>query len=101
MTTTRDLLDAAREEIRPALPILTQMADEHARRVLSALLTPDTRADAILELRRNATPEQWQAFSQATVQAGQGAATKAVTDRNFLMGLLADVLLGAAGSLFK
>lgn len=46
---------------------LNDLAIQTAQDFLGAA---EKRADAILELKRHATPEQWKAFHNATVKAG-------------------------------
>lgn len=88
---------AALGELTPALPILLRMAAEKARQVLESLAAGDT-SDAMLELRREATPEEWSALAKSVVAQGNATALRAVTDRDFAVKTMLAVLLAVAGA---
>lgn len=98
MSTFSDLLkdpkiSAILDELRPALPILQSMADDLAQTTLLNLLQGD-RATAILELRQNATEEQWSAFCESAIYQGRAEALKALMDRDNILQFVVQLLFG-------
>lgn len=83
-------------ELKTALPILLERAGDRGVELLMQLLVPDTRDAAIMEMRQLATPEQWEAFHSECVANGKLASIQVVEDRDFVVGLVAKVLLGIA-----
>lgn len=108
MSDLKDLLadpkiQAAMGVLEPALPILVEMAIEKAVEVVQGLASEDS-ADAIFELRKSATHDQWLAFSKSLIAKGNAKALQEVLDRDNLIRFLLQLIISgyqavkAAGS---
>ena len=97
MVSPQDLLTDKRlqvilEELKPALPVLLRMGYEKAIQVLDSLLSEDS-TEAMIALRRTATPAEWQAFLDSQVMKGNKVAAKAIDDVKFLRKQFLELLL--------
>ncbi len=86
---------AAIEEMAAAMPILMLMAFEKAVTVATMLLSKsgDEREEAMVELKKTATPEQWAAFCQSTVAQGTAEVIKTLDDEEWLRQTAIKVLI--------
>ena len=82
-------------ELQSAFPVLLPMGTEKAKMILEGLVGKDTY-DGIMELRKNATDEQWAAINKDIVKKGLSEVVKAMDDLKYLRNIFWTLVLKAA-----